>query len=287
MAERKGIVYGLPETEYHAPKDELSSTGAKLILQSPKKFKYQVLDGHRVHRPAFDLGTAVHTKVLGVGAGFIEYPEEHLTASGNVSTKAATVAWETEQRASGKIILTPLQAAQAEGMAEAVLMEPESRVLFERDGHSEVSIFDEVHGVKRRGRFDFLPTEGGFAVDLKTTLDASGPGFRSSVERLGYHIQYGHYVDIFERITGERRDMVFVVVEKEAPYEVNVIRFDENEDFARFGEAEALQAVADYRRCMETGEWPGYLRNGITKIKPSMRLIYDFQEKYESEEIHV
>ena len=285
--QREGVVYGLPESEYHAPKDELSSTGAKLLLQSPKKFKYQVIDGHRVFRPAFDLGTTVHTKVLGVGAGFIEYPEEHLTASGNVSTKAATVEWEREQRANGAIILTPAQSAQADGMAEAVLMEPESRRLFEREGHSEVSIFDQLRGVKRRGRIDYMPTDGGFVVDLKTALDASGQGFRSSVEKYGYHIQYGHYTDILERITGEKRDMIFVVVEKEAPYEVNVIRFDENEDFARFGEAEALQAVDDYARCVETGEWPGYLRDGITKIKPSMRLIYDFADKYESEEMQL
>lgn len=284
---REGIVYGMPESEYHAPRDELSSTGAKLILRSPRKFKYQILDGHRVHRPAFDLGTVVHTKVLGVGAGFVEYPEEHLTGSGNVSTKAATVQWESEQRAAGNVLLTPLQAVQADAMAESVLAEPESRGLFEREGHAEVSIFHELNGVKRRGRFDYMPTGGGFVVDLKTTVDASYYGFRAAVERHGYHIQYGHYIDILERITGERRDMIFVAVEKEPPYEVNVIRFDENEDYARFGETEALQAVDDYRHCMETGEWPGLLRNGITKIKPSMGLIYDFQEKYESEEIQL
>lgn len=285
--DRRGIVYGMDEKTYHAPVDELSSTGAKLILESPAKFKYQVLDGNRVWREGFDLGTAVHTKVLGVGEKFTEYPKEHLTPSGNASTKAATVEWESEQRAAGKILLTPDQARQADAMAESVLAEPESRALFERDGHSEVSIFDELTGVKRRGRIDYFPTKGGFVVDLKTTADASPFGFRTAVERFGYYIQYGHYLDILERITGEKRDMIFVAVEKTPPYLVNVIRFDEDEDFARFAETEALQAVDDYRQCMATGEWPGYLRNGITKIKPSMRLIYDFQDRYESEEIRI
>lgn len=287
MIKRNGIVYGLPEAEYHAPRDELSSTGAKLILESPKKFKYQILDGHRVYKAGFDLGTVVHTKVLGVGADFIEYPEEHLTAGGNVSTKSATVAWEEAMRAAGAVILTPRQAEQANGMAEAVLAEPESRRLFEREGHSEVSIFDEFLGVKRRGRFDYMPTDGGFVVDLKTTVDASGAGFRRSVEGFGYHVQYGHYIDILERITGEKRDMIFVAVEKEPPYDVNVIRFDENEDFPRIAETKALDAVDIYRECMQTGAWPGHLRNGITKIKPSMREIYDFQDQYESEEMQI
>lgn len=284
---REGIVYDMPEAEYHAPKDELSSTGAKLLLECPAKFKYQVLDGNRVWRPSFDLGTVVHTKVLGVGADFIEYPDEHLTKSGNVSTAAKTVAWEAEQRAKGAVILTPTQAIQASAMAESVLREPESRALFEREGESEVSIFDEFLGVKRRGRFDYLPTDGGFAVDLKTTLDASHFGFRTSVEKFGYHIQYGHYTDILERITGEKRDLIFVAVEKEAPYLVNVIRFDENEDFPHFAQTEALQAVDDYRRYMDSGIWPGYLAKGITKIKPSMRMVYDFQDKYESEELQI
>lgn len=285
---REGLVYGMPEAEYHSGGGgELSSTGAKLLLECAAKFKYQVIDGNRVHRAAFDLGTAVHTKVLGVGALFEEYPEEHLTASGNVSTKAATVEWERERRAAGAILLTPDQARQAEGMAEAVLAEPESRTLFERDGHSEVSMFDELTGVRRRGRFDYLPNEGGFAVDLKTTMDASPFGFRASVEKFGYHIQYGHYTSILERITGEKRDMIFVAVEKVEPYLVNVVRFDEVYDYARMGETEALEAVDLYRSCMESGVWPGYLKSGITKIKPSMRLQYDFQDKYESEEMQL
>jgi len=283
---REGVVYGMPEDEYHGGGgSELSSTGAKLLLESPAKFKYQVIDGHRVYRAGFDLGTAVHTKVLGVGARFISYPKEHLTPSGNVSTKAATVEWAAAQRAEGKIILTPDEAERAEAMAESVLREPESRRLFEREGSPEVSIFDEFLGVRRRGRFDYLPVEGGFAVDLKTAADASPFGFRRAVETYGYHIQYGHYTDIYRRLTGEQRDMIFVVVEKEPPYLVNVIRFDEHEDFARFGETEALEAVDRYRRCMDTGIWPGYLEHGITKIKPSMHLTYDFQEKYESGEI--
>lgn len=284
MMKREGLVYGMSEAEYHGGSDELSSTGAKLLLEAagPAKFKHEVLGGNRVHRDAFDLGTAVHTKVLGVGADFITYPKEHLTKLGNVSTAAKTVEWAREQRAAGAIILSPDQAAQADAMTEAVLREPEARALFEREGAAEVSIFDEVEGAKRRGRIDYLPNDGGFMVDLKTSLDASPRGFRRSVEKFGYHIQYGHYVDILKRITGERRDMIFVVVEKAAPYLVNVIRFDEIEDFARIGEAEALEALTIYRRCMASGEWPGYLEHGITKIKPTMGLMYDFEDKYQN-----
>ena len=278
---RQGIVYDLPESEYHAPKDELSSTGAKLLLESPAKYKWQVLEGNRVWRSGFDLGTVVHTKVLGVGAGFIEYPDEHLTASGNVSTKAATVEWERVQRAAGHVLLTPAQADQADAMADAVRNHPEAVALFERDGHAEVSVFDDLRGVKRRGRFDYLPDSGGFAVDLKTTVDASPRGFTRSVAKYGYHIQRAHYLSILEQITGERRDMLFVAVEKEPPYLVGVHRV--NEQFAEIGEAYALEAVDRYRRYMDTGYWPGY--EGINTLTPPMGTIYDYQDEFENGEI--
>ena len=39
---REGLVYGMPEAEYHGGRDELSSTGAKLLLDCPAKFKHEV-----------------------------------------------------------------------------------------------------------------------------------------------------------------------------------------------------------------------------------------------------
>lgn len=280
---RDGVVYGLPEADYHAPKDELSSTGAKLILESPAKFKHQILDGNRVHRAGFDLGTAVHTKVLGVGERFVTYPEEHLTKSGNVSTKAETVTWATEQRAAGRIILTPAEASMTDAMSEAVLAHPLAKKLFERDGHPEVSVFDEYLDVKRRGRFDFLPNEGGIAVDLKTAVDASPAGFERATARFGYHIQRGHYLDILKRL-GREVDMLFVTVEKTAPYLVAVHQC--NEQFADMGETEALEALDIYRECMESGEWPGYPET-VNVMQPPMYSIYDYQDRYEREEIQI
>jgi hypothetical protein len=169
-------------------------------------------------------------------------------------------------------------------MAEAVLAHPIARALFERDGHAEVSIFDEYLGVKRRGRLDYLPNEGGFAVDLKTTMDASKNGFARSMVKFGYHIQRGHYLDILERVTGRELDMRFVAVEKQAPYLVNVHSL--NEEFASMGVTEAMQAVDVYRACMESGEWPGYPLE-INVLQPPVYAIYDYQDRYESEEIRI
>lgn len=281
MIERKGLVLGLPETEYHAPKDELSSTGAKLILESPAKFKHQVLDGNRVHRDAYDLGTAVHTKVLGTGAQPVTCPPELLASNGAMTTKAARE-WKAEQQAAGRPVLSVADLAQADGMTEAVLAHPVARKLFERAGNAEVSVFDERTGVKRRCRFDWLPDDGGIAVDLKTTLDASKAGFSKSAAKFGYHVQRGFYLDILKHATGRELDMLFVAVEKEPPYLVAVHQFEP--EFADMGEMEALEALDIYRRCMATGEWPGYPEE-INMLTPPMYAIYDYQDRYESGEI--
>jgi len=175
------IHYDMSDTEYHA-RPELSSSGARLLLPeykgSPKKFVYA--QTHRKTSRAFDLGHAVHTKVLGVGAGIVTYPDEHLTPSGNPSTKAATVEWEEEQRAAGLTIVSPGDLQKVDAMAEAVLAHPSARPLFEVCEFREVSVFADVDGVPCRARFDALSGEtrnGVYAVDLKTTDDATGDGF--------------------------------------------------------------------------------------------------------------
>lgn len=280
---REGVVYGMPEQEYHAPKDELSSSGAKLLLESPAKFKYQVLDGNRVHRDAYDLGTAVHTKVLGVGMSAVSCPPELLDKTGGMRTAAAKE-WKQEQQDAGRPVVTEAELTVIDAMAESVLAHPTARMLLERDGHAEVSVFDEYLGVKRRGRFDYLPNDGNIAVDLKTTVDASKHGFASAAAKYKYHVQQSHYADILRRATGRDVGMLFIVVEKTAPYLTAVRKLDTQ--FVEMGQTEALEAVDTYKRCMDAGVWPGY-PDEPEEIQPPMYSIFDFQDRYESEEMQL
>lgn len=221
----------------------------------------------------------MHTKVLGVGHAAVTCPPDLLDKTGGMRTTAAKE-WKDAQRAAGVPVVTVDELAVIDAMSEAVLAHPTARMLFERPGNAEVSVFDEYLGVKRRGRFDYLPDEGGIAVDLKTTLDASVRGFAGSAAKYGYHVQRGHYVDILKRGTGREVDMLFVLVEKSAPYLVAVRRLDEQ--FREMGEAEALEAVDVYRRCVESGVWPGY-EEQVTEVPPPMYLIFDHQDRFEGE----
>lgn len=252
-----GLVYDMDDATYHA-RPELSSTGVRQLLDSPARFIYE--QEHRRESRAFDVGHAVHAKVLGVGLTVVAYPDEHLTPSGNPSTKAATVAWENQQRAAGFAPIALADLARVDAMAEAVLTHRGARKVLERDGHPEVSAFatDPQTGVACRARFDRL--SDGLMVDLKTTAgSASEAGFGRDAAKHGYPIQEAHYAAILTWITGNSDGpppMAFVVVEKRPPHLVAVHYADESTRV--IARDLAAQARATYAECQATGTWPGY-----------------------------
>lgn len=244
----------------------LSSTQVRQILDSPARYKWQLTQPPRTS-DAFELGHAVHAKVLGVGGGIVEYPAEHLTASGAVSTKAATVAWADGQRNAGYIPITTAQARQVDAMAEAVLAHAEARALFEQPGHPEASVFatcDET-AIEMRARFDYLPASvtdrpygsgDPVAVDLKTTRGRATPrDFGRSIHDYRYDVQQGHYLETLRLQTGrDDVQMRFVVVEKAAPYFVAVHQLDDL--YAAIGHDDARRARHTLRECIDTDTWP-------------------------------
>lgn len=272
--ELNGIVHGLEESTYHRHA-ALSSTQARLLLDSPAKYKYE-LTHPQTHKDAYDLGTAVHTEVLGTGTKAIEYPAEHLTPSGAVSTKAATVAWVEEQRAAGKIVLTTSQMRNVKGMTQAVLAHPEARQVLESIEGREVSLFADVEDVAVRARFDIYG--GNRAADLKTARDASPKGFNAAVGRLGYNVQDRWYDEAHQAITGMPLESFhFLVVESTAPYLVAVYELDYMwEDLAKERTARAREL---YKQCVATDTWPGY--QSATLTPPTWALYENSEEEIE------
>lgn len=258
------IVLDMDEATYHS-RPELSSTGVRRLLDSPARFQWDMT--HRTESVAFDVGHATHSRILGVGSPVVDIPDEHLTPSGNVSTKAAAKEWLAEQRAAGLVPIGAADRALIDGMAEAVLAHPAARDLLERPGNPEVSAFatDPETGVDLRARFDRLADD--VAIDVKTTAGSAGPlGFAREAARHGYPIQEAHYADTLELIAGERLPMAFVVVEKRRPHLVAVHYFD---DITRLTARElAAKARAIYAECTAADTWPGYSADPYTTQVP-------------------
>ena len=263
----------MSEAEYHR-RPELSSTQARLLLDSPARYHYA--QSHpQPPRDAFDIGSAVHAKVLGVGASVVvlEFPD--------FRSKAAQTARD-EARAAGQTPLLAKSAAEVDAIAESVLANVTARALFEQAGTSETSVFatDPDTGAAVRARFDFLPADPGkgVAVDLKTTAGSASPrGFEKSVANYGYDVQQGHYQHAYKAATGHDVPMVFVVVEKEPPYLSGTYQL--NHQWTDMGAVRAAHARDIYARCTSAGDWPG-LPTDIQLIQPPFWAISEYQESF-------
>lgn len=269
------IDYSMSDATYHA-RPELSSTGARRLLDSPARFRYWE-DHPQPAKAAFDLGSAAHTKILGVGANTVEYPAEFLTASGNLTTRRDMAdeisEWMAEQRAAGLIPISAGDASKVDAMAEAVLADPDAGQVLESIAGREVTIVTEFEGVPMRARFDLY--DGINAADLKTTRDASPRGFNRTVGSYGYQVQARWYKDAHEAETGSPLESFkFIVVESAAPHLVGCYELDVMWDDVAAGMTQKARAL--YRECTETGVWPGY---GAATLTAPTWAVFDADEE--------
>lgn len=272
----QGIVHGLSDAEYHSH-HALSSTEARLLVKEagPALYRWKKDNPPLIDdSPKFDIGKAVHAKVLGQGAEVI------VVDADDWRTKAAREARE-EARAEGKAPLLTREFEAVTAMAEAVLAHPTAKALLSQPGDTEVSLFSDIDDVPVRARFDFLPDQSErrtVAVDLKTTVDASKSAFENSVARYEYAVQRAWYLDIHKAITGEANaEMVFVAVEKEPPYLVAVYQVPTL--WADKGHIMAAHARELWAECTRTNTWPGYPAEVQLLDEPVWHL-YQFEETY-------
>lgn len=257
-----GLYDGVPEEIYHALPG-LSSTGVNRMLHAPAVYRWYA-DHPSAPKKTFDVGHAVHARVLGVGLPIAVIPEEMLAANGATSTKAAK-AFIAEARAEGKTVLKPDEYAEVAAMADAVLDHPDAAALL-TGAQPEVSILwdDPKTGVRCRGRLDYWHKRSDVAVDLKSTRSADPRRFARHAVDYGYPEQRVHYQTGTALLTnGALRGFIHVLVEKEPPYLVSVVELDA--DFDAVARRRVRYAIDLYADCQETGRWPGY-GDGIHRV---------------------
>lgn len=250
-------IHDIPEHEYHR-RPELSSTGARRLLESPAKFHWrQQQSGEEEHKGVFDFGHALHGLVLGVGREVVvlEYDDFR---------KKAAQEERDEAYATGRTPLLRKDWDRAQAMAGKVHDHPVAAVLLDPErGSVEQSAFwtDPATGVRCRCRFDKLPdldADGRLiVVDYKTAAAADVAAFGKASADYGYCMQAPWYLDAIHTLL-DRLDaaFVFVVQEKEPPYLVNVIELDAYA--LTIGRERNRRAMQLFVECTESGVWPGY-----------------------------
>lgn len=164
-------------------------------------------------------------------------------------------AFEEQQEAEGKTILTLTEWAKAVGAGTAVLRHPVAARYLDGDGPREsvVTWVDEETGLACKARLDYLWRR---VVELKSTALIEPRRFASAAARLGYHHQLAFYED------GARANglniitaPVVVTVESVPPHDVAVYQVPRQ--VVEIGQREYRRLLARVKSCLEKDEWPG------------------------------
>jgi len=252
----------VPSEEYHELPDSVSCSGLKQLLRSPAHFQ-AYLDKADDSKP--NIGTALHCAVLEPE----RFEDDYTVFQGRRGTKAFD-AFVAENP--GKVILNEQEWIKVQGMTRAIMTHKEYplwRAL--QMARREMSVFwtDEETGVQCRVRFDALAAP--FAnFDLKTTTDARPEQFIKQAVRLDYDLQAAMYTEGARHFTGEVLPFIFVAIEEDTPN--GLWLHTAGQSMIDNGWKKFRRALAAYKRCMETGQWPGYVTPYSTLEMPRYAL---------------
>ena len=234
----------MPAEEYHS-KPHLSKGGMVEILKSPAH--YQAYRNRKNEQTdAMKFGSALHTAVLEptlFAARYAIQPEGM-----KLSTKAG-IAW--KESLGDREAISFDDAQDIQGAAKAI--HDSAGKLGFLGGAYEVSYFEDLP-VPLKCRPDVVC--GDRLVDIKTTKDVREKAFQRTVLSFGYHIQAAHYM----AMTGAT-EFVFIAVETDPPYAVQVYWLDNNwiEEGMRLRD----RAIQIFEECSMVDAWGGY----ETKLK--------------------
>lgn len=260
----------VPESVYHADPallPSLSSSIAKKILppRTPAHAWYRHPRLNPSAPPDMDLakktavGAACHELLLGKGGGIHIVQAKHKD-TGRVVSNYLTKAAQEERDTAIRSGLTPLLSLEYEA-AERIVEQVQKQIPWlGMRGRAEISGYCQENGQWRRAMFDLLDEHNMRIYDLKfTECSADAESWGRQIERMGYHIQHGHYTKVLSKIAKCRQDdvdFVFVVVELGPPLLVAVHRVDMI--YADIGMHDAARAFEIWSMCMQANHWPGY-----------------------------
>jgi hypothetical protein len=254
-------ISSLAAVDYHAMR-ALSASGAWLLAEDcAAKFLWRS-PWNPLYEPEpridFDIGVAAHLAVLEPDR---QADSVVLIEAGDYRTTKAREARDAA-RAGGKVPLLPYQLDIVQAIAGSIRAHPIASEAF-TGGEAEVTLIwrDAETSVPCKARPDYLPAHGRWLVDLKTAASANPRSWRDQAYRLGYHARAAWYLDGAAAVLGEvPEEYWFVLVEKEPPYLVSVVSFDN--DALAWGRIANRKACERFACAAAANDWPGYREPG-------------------------
>ena len=278
-----GVVDALPILDYikdPAPDPSLSASIAHLLLTKSAKHAWLAHPRLNVHwepdaSAASEIGTIAHAMLL-------EGDESRVVIidADDYRTKVAQ-AKRDEARATGKL---PILAARMDDVRAMVV---EARVAVARSelrglldgGRMETTLIWQEGGAWCRCRPDIINEGLGVLVDYKSTGGSAEPDAWSRGPLLGngYDLQGAmQRRGAAALLGGDDWGVVYMVQETDPPYAVSFVGLDSQ--FTIFADAKLDAALATWRTCLATNEWPAYPER-ICWASPPEYAVYRFGER--------
>lgn len=252
-------IHDIPATAYHADPCDQPSLSASLACVLLNASPLHAWTNHPKlnpnyqsdYDPKFSLGTVAHALLL-EGRETV-----HVVHADSWRTKDAQ-AMRDHAVAEGK---TPMLAKDWDAVQEMVLA---AKLQLDRlnprpftNGKPEQTIVWTENGVVCRSRVDWITDDHATVFDLKTTSRSANPErFSRTLFDLGYDVKAAFYLRGVEAVTGRRPEFQLVVVETAPPYALSVVGLTPHA--LELANAKVDWALATWRRCLETNDWPGY-----------------------------
>lgn len=253
----KGIIYNLPESDYHGTKALVSKSALDVVNQSLLHYRYGLDSPREEETDAMRIGSAFHIATLEpdlTDEKIIVLPDfGPMQSSKNRALREKYI----EDECNGRIVLKQHELDLVIAMRDSVHRHPAARALLRR-GKPEVTAMwtDPETGLRCKSRADWLVALDGVFVDLKSALSAAPRPFARAAADQRYHVQDAFYSRAFEENDIHITNFVFVVCEKEPPYAVACYQLDET---ARLkGEELYMKELRTLATAIETDTWPGY-----------------------------
>lgn len=245
--------FAMSAADYLA-RPELGRSTLDKIMVSPR-----ALDHYRKHgskdSDAFKRGRVIHRLLLEP----LEFWKETVVWRGGSKTKGvgAKTRWEHfKAENDGKDIITEEQETIYLEIADLFKNHPMTRNLL-AGAATEATVFFKRDGVACKARLDVVGDN--VITDVKTTSDLKE--FEKSIYKWGYHRQGDFYMTGAAAATGrtfKTYQLVVIQVPEGREREVDLALFPFSAEVLEDGKVENDENLAYFKRCTETGKWPGY-----------------------------
>ena len=237
---------------YNADTTACRKTYLDLIERSPAHVA-AAMAGLHVPTDAQKFGNVIHTFILEPDLVSQRY---YVEPAGDGRTKAVRDA-RTEAAAQnpGRQAVSEDEWREAHAIRDAVYRTKSARQVLGVDGQHEASMLYRASdtGTLCKARYDFIAPRRSvpFAVDVKSTVDASPGAFRKAIYNYRYDVQSDHYL---EPVDGVR--FVLLAVEKKPPYACATYAITSR--IRQLGNARRMPNLRLFAQCQAKNEWPGY-----------------------------